>query len=112
MHFGGCRFWLTSIFSSCNLIFSSDVDECQPLAGCAQRCHNTDGSYTCSCNDGYTLNSDERNCDGMCYIIVQQSMEEVECHLNHTNVTVCVALLTCNIEHVHNHRLVSNFEMV
>ena len=32
---------------------------------CEQNCHNTVGSYTCSCNAGYTLNSDGHTCDGI-----------------------------------------------
>ena len=31
---------------------------------CEQICNNTVGSYTCSCNNGYSLNSDGRNCSG------------------------------------------------
>ena len=44
----------------------ADADEC--AAGtdtCDQICLNTMGSYTCSCNTGYTLNSDRTTCDGM-----------------------------------------------
>ena len=32
---------------------------------CEQICNNTVGSYTCSCNNGYSLNSDGRNCSGI-----------------------------------------------
>ncbi|KAJ8354959.1 hypothetical protein SKAU_G00225260 [Synaphobranchus kaupii] len=47
-----------------------DVDECAlpvpddgsgPL--CSQICHNTLGSYLCSCNHGYVLRPDQRTCD-------------------------------------------------
>ena len=42
-----------------------DIDECaEGLEQCAQGCHNTIGSYTCSCNASYVLNSDGRGCDG------------------------------------------------
>ena len=49
-----------------SFLFYTDNNEC--LMGtdrCEQNCHNTVGSYTCSCNAGYTLNSDGRNCNGM-----------------------------------------------
>ena len=44
---------------------NTDVDECATdSGGCAQNCHNTVGSYYCSCDDGYTLNEDGHSCDG------------------------------------------------
>ena len=33
---------------------------------CEQNCRNTLGSYNCSCNTGYTLNSDGYLCHGAC----------------------------------------------
>lgn len=40
-----------------------DINECaEGLDQCAQNCHNTDGSYTCSCNTGYTLDANGRSC--------------------------------------------------
>ena len=36
-----------------------DVNECQSdNGGCAQTCDNTDGSYQCSCLNGYELAND------------------------------------------------------
>ena len=33
-----------------------DIDECiSDNGGCDHNCTNTDGSYYCSCNDGYSL---------------------------------------------------------
>ena len=32
--------------------------------GCQHRCSNTNGSYLCSCNDGYALAGDHRTCLG------------------------------------------------
>ena len=41
-----------------------DFNECAvDNGGCEQKCTNTDGSYDCSCNEGYSL-IDDRNCDG------------------------------------------------
>ena len=31
---------------------------------CQQICQNTVGSYTCDCNDGFMLGTDERSCNG------------------------------------------------
>lgn len=42
-----------------------DIDECRDNTdGCAQNCINTVGSYSCTCNTGYSLASDRRTCEG------------------------------------------------
>ena len=51
-----------SLYIYCPLI---DVDECENgLATCSPQaqCENNDGSYTCSCNDGFS--GDGQQCDG------------------------------------------------
>ena len=40
-----------------------DVDECS-LNVCDQQCLNTEGSFSCSCEAGYTLNEDKVSCTG------------------------------------------------
>ena len=42
-----------------------DIDECSlnPLL-CAFRCHNTEGSYVCTCPVGYALREDGAMCRG------------------------------------------------
>ena len=46
-------------------LFSTDINECSSgIHRCDQDCTNTDGSYTCSCRVGYTLNTDRLRCDG------------------------------------------------
>ena len=50
----------------------TDINECtENRNGCSQTCINTDGSYTCGCNLGYELNSDERTCQGVCTVIIR-----------------------------------------
>ena len=57
--------WSTQIIWFLSFISYSDEFECgTDNGGCEQNCVNTVGSYTCSCNTGYTLNSDGHNCDG------------------------------------------------
>lgn len=54
------RYSLSSNGHSC-----MDIDECTVTSnagGCAQNCTNTPGSYLCSCNTGYILQPDLRNC--------------------------------------------------
>ena len=41
-----------------------DIDECSGINQCQQLCINTEGSFTCNCTEGFTLESDERNCTG------------------------------------------------
>ena len=42
-----------------------DLNEClTENGGCRQTCTNTVGSFVCSCNEGFTLASDGRNCTG------------------------------------------------
>ncbi|KAK2567531.1 Mucin-like protein, partial [Acropora cervicornis] len=40
-----------------------DIDECASNMSCAQECNNTQGSFQCSCNSGFILNSDQRSCN-------------------------------------------------
>ena len=45
---------------------SPDIDECDTNnGGCEQVCTNSVGSFMCSCNSGYIINSDDSSmCDG------------------------------------------------
>jgi hypothetical protein len=46
-------------------VFAADIDEChENTDGCGQICSNTFGSYTCSCNIGYRLDTDRHACNG------------------------------------------------
>jgi len=47
----------------CSSCCVTDVDECTDSEGaCHHLCINTEGSYECACNVGYTLLPDHRNC--------------------------------------------------
>ena len=50
-------------------IFHSDTDECsEGTSGCDHNCTNTDGSYYCTCTDGYELETDNNTCTGDNYV--------------------------------------------
>ena len=43
----------------------ADINECSlDIDGCEHNCNNNVGSFVCSCNTGYILTSDGKNCDG------------------------------------------------
>ena len=42
-----------------------DINECGAnMTDCDQVCVNTNGSYHCDCNNGYTLSEDNTTCEG------------------------------------------------
>ena len=43
----------------------ADFNECDVDGTCSQNCHNTNGSYHCSCVEGYELKADERGCKAL-----------------------------------------------
>ena len=44
---------------------NSDIVECdENNGGCSQICTNTEGSFECSCREGYVLDNDGQNCLG------------------------------------------------
>ena len=45
--------------------FCTDMDECLlSIHQCDMICENTEGSYVCSCGEGYQLDTDEYTCIG------------------------------------------------
>ena len=46
-----------------------DINECAENGTCDQDCTNTDGSFMCSCYNGYELDESGRSCNGL-YIII------------------------------------------
>ena len=56
----------------------TDINECEDgIDECQHICNNIDGSFYCSCNPGYTLNPDSRNCTGEFYTLFHCT-----CHIN------------------------------
>ena len=46
-------------------IFPLDIDECAANENrCSHKCNNAEGSYTCSCVDGFRLDADNVTCIG------------------------------------------------
>ena len=54
------------------LLLFSDINECSSRStnNCQQLCVNTDGSYTCQCRTGFTLNRNGRTCRGIMHMNV------------------------------------------
>ena len=53
------------MLTQCHIYYTIDIDECsEGIDGCAQICTDMDGNYTCSCDPGYRLGSDDHGCDG------------------------------------------------
>ena len=51
--------------------FKSDDDECTLGSdNCAQYCHDTPGSYICSCRLGYTLAANGYTCNGISFAAI------------------------------------------
>ena len=47
------------------LLCTKDVDECiTNNGGCSDTCDNTDGSFVCSCDEGYMLAANNLDCEG------------------------------------------------
>ena len=77
--------------NECNLLYNSisDINECDHNnGGCAQLCNDTDGSFTCSCNPGYSLDVDGKSCIGK-YILINHRQQELFqiLHIKHLTLT-------------------------
>ena len=45
--------------------YSADVDECSEITHmCSQNCHNSVGSYVCTCDEGFIISISGTTCTG------------------------------------------------
>ena len=58
------------IIFDCLIKIFLDTDECsENNGGCQHVCNNTEGSFACSCNEGYVLAEDRLSCNSEFYAI-------------------------------------------
>ena len=63
------------------LTFLLDINECsEGISGCNQICSNTLGSYTCACQNGYQLDTDNHTCIDIDECAVNNGGCEQNCH--------------------------------
>ena len=76
--------WNSFIFMVvCLTTINTDVNECSVLnGGCEHECTNLIGSYECSCNEGFALGDNERNCMGKYVFIFQWPISEIRTTCN------------------------------
>lgn len=59
----------------------TDINECDGVNDCQQLCTNTEGSYSCSCTEGFDLADDGRRCTGKIgYVTFSNGL--FTCHLH------------------------------
>ena len=55
-------------------LYTLDIDECEAnpgICGANSVCTNTDGSYLCQCDPGYSGNADGTNCQGNVSVVLK-----------------------------------------
>ena len=57
---------IETALTDCNNNYCVDINECLVNdGGCEQKCHNSEGSFSCSCNDGYAIAANGFDCTGI-----------------------------------------------
>ncbi len=65
------EFMFSLLYLGINYVSLTDNNECSVNNGdCEHTCTNTEGNFICSCNTGYSLDDNERNCTGECNILL------------------------------------------
>ncbi len=69
---------------ACCCFLPVDFNECADAStnDCDQDCTNNLGSYTCSCQDGYILAGDNKDCLGM-YVAYTVSLKKSKFFVDH-----------------------------
>ena len=84
-----------SFFYTC-LRHGTDVDECSVnKGGCNQFCHNTFGSYYCSCKNGYKLSADNHTCNGKVMLNIEVGGRVKifdSCHIVHLLIVISLSI--------------------
>ena len=91
-----------------NFVFQIDIDECKEVNDCHQKCINTRGSYTCSCNEGFSSVDNGMNCTGKittnnififcltsCYIVVLYKADVLTKLFACTEIVICLPMVLC-----------------
>ena len=58
-----------TVLLAIHILIITDTEECKTHnGGCDHICTNTNGSYYCTCHNGYDLTIDNSSCNGMKHI--------------------------------------------
>ena len=66
-----------------------DTDECI-VGSCSQNCANTNGSFTCSCRNGFSLDSDGRSCNGKRLSYINHICMSIMLSIIHIAIVQCL----------------------
>ena len=81
-----------------NAMLYTDVNECiANNGGCETHCNNTEGSYICSCDNGFELNSDGHSCDGMYLMLSRLNQMPLIMFLPHVQISMNVKSMSTNV---------------
>ena len=79
------------------ICFYSDTDECSDgTHNCSQTCTNTNGSFTCGCNNGYLIDLDEATCNGMYKMCIY-----IQLYINIVIIIIITNIQTCMYNYIY-----------
>ena len=80
-----------------------DINECgEDNGGCNQTCLNIDGSFECSCNDGYKLDANGRTCSGKYCLICIIVLYPIQISMNVMKMMVGVETVASTLKEAMN----------
>ena len=80
-----------------------DINECvEDYDGCNQTCTNTNGSFECSCNDGYKLDANGRTCSGKYCLICIIVLYPIQISMNVIKMMVGVEMVASTLKEATN----------